>query len=48
MALENENPVVFERTKEREVLQADEDDDVIDGFDDREVFGILLPKHTER
>ena len=42
MALENENPVVFERTEEREILLADEDDDVVDQFDDREVFDILL------
>ena len=39
MSLDNANPIVYERTKERELRPEDEDDDVVDEFDDREVFG---------
>ena len=37
--LDNANPLVFERTKERESRPEDEDDNVKDKIDDREVFG---------
>lgn len=39
MSLDNANPIIYERTKERERLPEDEDDDVVDEIDDREVFG---------
>ena len=39
MTLENANPVVYESSKAREITDSDEDDDVIDKFDDREIFG---------
>ena len=41
MALENASPTLYERTKEREILPEEEDDDVVDDIDDREVFDIL-------
>ncbi|KAH3778763.1 cytosolic iron-sulfur assembly component 2B-like [Dreissena polymorpha] len=41
MSLDNANPVVYERTREREVLPEDEDDDIEDLFDDREVFDLI-------
>ena len=39
--LENINPRVFEKRKERIVLPEEEDDNVADKIDEREVFGIL-------
>jgi len=47
MALDNANPVVFERSKERDVRPEDEDDDIADKFDSREVFGKLLFIRTQ-
>jgi hypothetical protein len=38
-SLINANPVVYEKTGEREWRPEDEDDDVKDEIDDREVFG---------
>ena len=40
--LENSNPAVFGRVAERKVLPEEEDDDVRDPIDAREVFDILL------
>jgi len=37
--LDNANPTVYEATKDRIVLPEEEDEDVTDLFDDREVFG---------
>lgn len=37
---ENANPLVFQRSKERQILPEEEDDNVVDKIDDREVFGI--------
>jgi len=49
VSLDNANPVVFLRTKERQVTADEEDDDVTDKFDSREVFdlirGINDPEH---
>ncbi len=42
MALENVNPVIFKRTEEREYNECDEDDDVTDEIDSREIFGNTL------
>lgn len=40
--LNNENPVIFERSKERQLTATDEDEDVHDPIDDREIFDILF------
>lgn len=37
--LENLNPEVYQKSRDRAVTCADEDDDVVDPFDSREVFG---------
>lgn len=39
--LDNINPAVFETARDREVLPEEEDDDVNDKIDAREVFDIL-------
>ena len=39
MSIENINPVIYDKLKEREVLPKDEDDSVFDDIDDREIFG---------
>ena len=41
-SLINANPVVYEKTGEREWRPEDEDDDVKDEIDDREVFGTFI------
>lgn len=37
--LENQNPNVYNKTGERLVTTEEEDDNVVDEFDSREVFG---------
>ena len=37
--LDNANPLVFEITKDRQILPEEEDDSVTDKFDRREIFG---------
>ncbi|XP_061546463.1 cytosolic iron-sulfur assembly component 2B isoform X2 [Phycodurus eques] len=39
--LENANPVIFERSGERLLTAADEDEDVHDPIDDREIFDLI-------
>lgn len=39
--LENVNPEVHQKIKERTLLAEEEDDNVVDKIDQREVFGIL-------
>ncbi|KAG7512487.1 hypothetical protein JOB18_030949 [Solea senegalensis] len=39
--LENANPVIFQRSGERLLTASDEDEDVHDPIDDREIFDIL-------
>ena len=39
--LENANPEVFEAALDRETLPEEEDDDVQDEIDAREIFGLL-------
>lgn len=39
MELENLNPHVFEKSSERTLTASEEDDNVVDPFDEREVFG---------
>ena len=38
---ENVNPEIHQKIKERPLLVEEEDDDVVDKIDQREVFGIL-------
>jgi len=40
--LENINPKLYRKCEEREITLEEEDDNVVDPFDSREVFGILL------
>ncbi|CAH3188679.1 unnamed protein product, partial [Porites evermanni] len=40
--LENANPTVFQQKQERLVLPEEEDEDVVDKIDEREVFDILF------
>lgn len=44
--LENVNPEIHQKIKERALLAEEEDDNVVDKFDQREVFGILLYAQT--
>lgn len=39
--LENENPTIFQQKKERDILPGEEDEEVVDKIDEREVFDIL-------
>lgn len=39
MELENSNPHVFSKIADRFITRDDEDDNVVDEFDSREVFG---------
>lgn len=39
MELENSNPNVFNKIADRTVTTNEEDDDVVDEFDTREIFG---------
>lgn len=39
--LENANPTIFQRTGERLLTATDEDENVHDPIDDREIFDIL-------
>ena len=44
--LENVNPEIHQKVTERALLAEEEDDNVVDKFDQREVFGILLYAQT--
>ncbi|TRY74244.1 hypothetical protein DNTS_020515 [Danionella cerebrum] len=39
--LENANPLIFQRSGERLLTATDEDEDVADPFDDREIFDLI-------
>jgi hypothetical protein len=39
--LQNINPKLYRKCEEREITPEEEDDNVVDPFDSREVFGIL-------
>lgn len=41
--LDNANPVVFDKMKEREVLPEEENDEIVDKFDSREIYDIRPP-----
>lgn len=45
MELENQTPNVYEKLSSRILTDADEDENVVDPFDEREIFGKLL-KHV--
>jgi len=38
-ALDNANPLVFSKSKTREIKPEEEDDDISDEIDSREIFG---------
>lgn len=40
--LENINPKLYKKINEREITAEDEDEDIIDEFDTREIFGMYL------
>lgn len=40
--LENANPIIFQRSGERPLTATDEDENVHDPIDDREIFDILF------
>lgn len=42
MALQNANPVVYERSKERELTREERDEECADRIDEREIFDILF------
>lgn len=42
MGLDNENPTLFEKSEERKVSQTELDDNEVDEFDSREIFGKLF------
>ena len=44
--LENANPTIFQQKKEREILPEEEDEDIVDEIDEREVFDILFEAPT--
>lgn len=44
-ALDNVNPLIFSKSKVREVLPEEEDDSISDEIDSREVFGNALMNH---
>uniref|UniRef100_A0A087XA92 Cytosolic iron-sulfur assembly component 2B n=2 Tax=Poecilia TaxID=8080 RepID=A0A087XA92_POEFO len=46
--LENANPVIFQRSGDRMLTASEEDEDVHDPIDDREIFDILLVLHLIR
>lgn len=37
--LENVNPNVYKKSEDRKLTKEDEDEDVVDPFDEREIFG---------
>lgn len=41
MDLQNANPTVYEKSKERDITEKDEDENVYDEIDAREIFDIL-------
>lgn len=45
-SLENENPAVFRRCKDRVLTPQEEDDSIRDAIDAREIFDILTDKRA--
>lgn len=41
MALENATPTLYEKSTEREITEEEEDEDIVDEIDSREIFDIL-------
>ena len=48
MSLENVNPTIYQKSTRREITTAEENDDIVDEVDDREVFGILSKQENEQ
>lgn len=46
MDLENENPNVYQKLDSRSVTADDEDENVVDPFDEREIFGKYIYTNT--
>jgi hypothetical protein len=44
--LENVNPKLYEKCEERRVTEEEEDENIVDEYDAREVFGILSIIYT--
>lgn len=48
-ALDNANPLIFNKSKAREIIAEEEDDNISDEIDSREIFGnnilLLLYNH---
>lgn len=42
MEMENENPNIYQKLGSRAVTATDEDENVVDPFDNREIFGIYI------
>ena len=42
MDLQNANPIIYESQKERTITKDEENDDIHDAIDSREVFDILF------
>lgn len=42
MHLDNENPLIYQRSGERILTAEEEDEDIADPIDDREIFDILV------
>lgn len=45
--LENQNPKLYDKCTERNITVTDEDDDVCDLFDEREIFGKSITLFTD-
>ena len=41
--LDNANPVIYEQTEARQITADEENNDIVDEIDTREIFGILFP-----
>lgn len=41
-SFENINPKLYKKIDEREITAEDEDEDIVDEFDAREIFGMYL------
>ena len=41
-SLDNANPLIFNKSKSRKVIEEEEDDNISDEIDSREIFGNIL------
>lgn len=42
MELENVNPNIYKKIEDRVITPEEEDDNVVDEFDEREIFGMTM------